>query len=91
MSINQDVIDMTIAMNSLGSPHTFRDGFIVATIAGFDFYETTFKIDYISATYLGEPVFLECPIYWSGFTHNGDPVGTVHKLVSNLIRSTVNV
>jgi hypothetical protein len=90
MSAEQDVIDMVVAMNYLGSPHTFRNGSVVATVAGFDCYGTTFKIDYANATYLGEPVFLDCPLHWSGFNHNGDPVGAAHKLVSDLVRSMVN-
>jgi len=91
MSVEQDVVDMVVAMNSLGSPHTFRDGAVVATIAGFDCYDTTFKIDYAEATYFGVPVFLDFPLHWSGFYHNGDPISSTHKLVSNLVRSVATI
>jgi hypothetical protein len=87
MSVEQDVVDMVVAMNSLGSPHTFRDGAVVATIAGFDCYDTTFKIDYAEATYFGVPVLLDCPLHWTGFPHDGDPFGLVHRLIADLVRT----
>jgi len=86
--IEQDVIDMVSALNYAGSPHTFRYGKTVATVSGFYSYDRTLVVQEASATYDGVPVFLDCPLHWTGFFHDGDPLATVYKLIANLVKDS---
>jgi hypothetical protein len=87
MSAEQDAAEMSAALTAQGSPHTFRDGSVVATVEGFNVDGATFQVVSATATYLDRPIPLDCPLNWTGFSHDNDPLGAAHRLIANLVRS----
>jgi hypothetical protein len=87
MSLEQDAADMADALTGQGSPHVFRDGSVVATVEGFNVSGSTFQVVSATATYFDRLVPLDCPLNWTGFSHDGDPLGVAHRLIANLVRS----
>ena len=82
---------MASALSYAGSPHTFRYGKTVANVNGFYSYDTTLVVQEASAIYDGIPVLLDCPLHWTGFEHNGDPLGMAHKLIARLVKDTAGI
>jgi hypothetical protein len=81
-----NALDLSNAMNSIGE-HTFRNGLVLARVAGFSSYGDKFTIQSAFATYDNQIIELDCPLNWIGFEFDGDPVQTAHQLISDLIRN----
>ena len=78
----QSNIDIVNSLNDIGM-HTYRDGKLLATIGGFNVFGEKLTIDYIEASWDGEPTSFDLPYHFVGYVHDGDPLSYFYKIFKN--------
>ena len=82
MTDNHDMSDSLAAKGE----HVFRHGQVVVTVREVAADEDKFTVIDADAEYFGNPVELDLPLHWCGFTHGGNPLQTACDLIAAHVR-----
>ena len=84
-NVQQSNLEILEYLNSLEQPFIFRDGKLLASIAGFSCSGEMITIDYVDAYWDGEKIEIDLPLNFIGYVHDGDPASFFHNFFKNFI------